>query len=159
MRDVLVRAEERGEDRLTPAVRALYDAYASLRGVVDADARRSGLRAADAFVDIGWPWFSARAMEAAGETEQALTSYRRLGALRDVRRLETRDAPASDEIRVLSPREREVSQLVAMAKSNEEIAQILGISRRTVEKHVSAALEKLSFTSRAQLGLFLAKKK
>jgi DNA-binding NarL/FixJ family response regulator len=159
MRDVLVRADEHSEDRVTPAVRALYDAYASLRGFVDADARQNGLRAAEAFIDIGWPWFSARAMEAAGETEQALTSYRRLGALRDVRRLETRDALPSDEIRVLSPREREVSELVALAKSNEEIAQMLGISRRTVEKHVSAALEKLSFTSRAQLGLFLAKKK
>jgi DNA-binding NarL/FixJ family response regulator len=58
-------------------------------------------------------------------------------------------------IAVLSPREREVGQLVASGHSNEEVAQILHISPRTVEKHVSAALEKLNLRSRLQLGRLL----
>jgi DNA-binding CsgD family transcriptional regulator len=58
-------------------------------------------------------------------------------------------------IAVLSPREREVGQLVASGHSNDEVAAILHISPRTVEKHVSSALEKLNLRSRLQLGRLL----
>lgn len=155
---VLATADDRSQDPVTPALRALYNAYAMTRGILEGDAHLSALRAATGFEAIGWPWFAARAAEVAGEQDEALGAYRRLGAVGDIRRLET---PMTDDagMRVLSPREREVAHLVARAKTNDEIAQTLGISRRTVEKHVSSVLEKLSFSSRAQLGLFLTEKK
>jgi DNA-binding CsgD family transcriptional regulator len=58
---------------------------------------------------------------------------------------------------LLSPREREVGELVAQGHSNDEIAQILHISLRTAEKHVSSALRKLNLRSRVQLGRLLAR--
>jgi predicted ATPase/DNA-binding CsgD family transcriptional regulator len=51
----------------------------------------------------------------------------------------------------LTPRQREVAILVAEAKSNDEIAQQLVVSKRTVETHVSHILGKLGFGSRAQI--------
>ncbi len=51
----------------------------------------------------------------------------------------------------LSPREREVAELVAHGKSNRAIAETLFLSERTVETHVSSILSKLSFHSRVEL--------
>jgi DNA-binding NarL/FixJ family response regulator len=52
---------------------------------------------------------------------------------------------------LLTPREREVSTLVAKGYTNRQVARELGISPKTVEKHVSALLEKLSLTNRSQV--------
>jgi DNA-binding NarL/FixJ family response regulator len=43
----------------------------------------------------------------------------------------------------LTPREREVLQLVAEGNTNQEIAELLVISKRTVEKHRSNVMKKL----------------
>ncbi len=51
----------------------------------------------------------------------------------------------------LTPRELEVAALVAQAMSNDEIAQKLVLSKRTVEKHVSNIRARLGFTQRAQI--------
>jgi DNA-binding NarL/FixJ family response regulator len=51
----------------------------------------------------------------------------------------------------LTPREREVVALVAVGRTNQQIAGTLVISERTVESHVSNALYKLGATSRASL--------
>jgi DNA-binding NarL/FixJ family response regulator len=109
--------------------------------------------------EIDWPWFAARAFALAGDSARALALYRRIGARADIRSLEADDVTANALPGVLSPREREVAELVALAKSNKEIARTLKISLKTVEKHVSAALVKLHFTSRAQLARFLTEKK
>jgi DNA-binding CsgD family transcriptional regulator len=53
----------------------------------------------------------------------------------------------------LTPAERRVAWLVAEGISNPEIARRLGISARTVQSHVSHALEKLGVTSRVELAL------
>jgi len=50
----------------------------------------------------------------------------------------------------LSPREREVLQLVANGRSNKEIATELGITERTVKFHVTAIFNKLGAENRAQ---------
>jgi two-component system response regulator NreC len=47
----------------------------------------------------------------------------------------------------LSPREREVLQLVAGGQTNREIAESLFLSIRTVEKHRQAAMRKLDLSS------------
>jgi len=51
----------------------------------------------------------------------------------------------------LSVRELEVVNLVAEGKTNREIAEMLVLSERTVESHVTSALSKLGFSSRSQL--------
>jgi DNA-binding NarL/FixJ family response regulator len=51
----------------------------------------------------------------------------------------------------LSPREREVTLLIAKGKSNRQIAETLVISERTVTTHVANILSKLGFNSRAQV--------
>ncbi|MEV0168900.1 LuxR C-terminal-related transcriptional regulator, partial [Nonomuraea fuscirosea] len=52
---------------------------------------------------------------------------------------------------VLTPRELEVAGLIAEGVRNKDIAARLVISQRTAEGHVEHILEKLGFTSRAQI--------
>jgi predicted ATPase/DNA-binding CsgD family transcriptional regulator len=56
----------------------------------------------------------------------------------------------------LTPREREVAELVAEGLSNREIAARLVVAQRTAEGHVENILSKLGFTSRAQVAGWLA---
>ena len=49
----------------------------------------------------------------------------------------------------LTPREREVLQLLAEGDDNKTIAAALGITINTVEKHLSNIYRKLGITSRA----------
>jgi pimeloyl-ACP methyl ester carboxylesterase/DNA-binding CsgD family transcriptional regulator len=58
----------------------------------------------------------------------------------------------------LSAREREVALLVALGLTNEQIAQRLGIGRRTVEGHVQRARERLRLSSRAELAAWSARR-
>src|SRR5918996_1022595 len=55
------------------------------------------------------------------------------------------------EARRISPRERQVIELVAQGLSNGAIAERLQISPRTVESHIGHALKKTGASSRAQL--------
>lgn len=54
----------------------------------------------------------------------------------------------------LTPREREVLRLLALGLSNDEIAEKLVITRRTVQNHVSAIYGKLGLASRAEAVLY-----
>lgn len=51
----------------------------------------------------------------------------------------------------LTPREREVVKLIAEAHTSEEIAQMLVISKKTVERHRANILEKLGMRNRVEL--------
>jgi DNA-binding NarL/FixJ family response regulator len=55
----------------------------------------------------------------------------------------------------LTAREREVAALVAQGKTSRQIADLLVISERTAEVHVSNILGKLGFTSRAQIAAWV----
>jgi DNA-binding NarL/FixJ family response regulator len=52
---------------------------------------------------------------------------------------------------VLTPREEEVVKLVAEAHTNEEIGELLFISKKTVERHRANILEKLGMRDRVEL--------
>lgn len=53
----------------------------------------------------------------------------------------------------LTPREKEVAELVAFGESNQAIAQSLAISQNTVKIHVASIFEKLGIKSRVALAL------
>ena len=54
----------------------------------------------------------------------------------------------------LTEREREVAALIGQGKSNAEMADLLVVSKRTVETYVSRVLSKLGLTSRSQIALW-----
>jgi DNA-binding NarL/FixJ family response regulator len=51
----------------------------------------------------------------------------------------------------LTPREREIVKLIAEAHTNDEIAEMLVISKKTVERHRANILEKLGMRDRVEL--------
>jgi DNA-binding CsgD family transcriptional regulator len=60
------------------------------------------------------------------------------------------DAPASRiASAALTPREKEVLSWVAKGKTNRDVAEILGMSPRTVNKHLEHVFEKLGVETRA----------
>ncbi|WP_210716709.1 helix-turn-helix transcriptional regulator [Amycolatopsis acididurans] len=68
----------------------------------------------------------------------------------------TGPGPAGDrEDLPLTPREREIAELVASGKTNRQIAEELVIAVRTVDTHVENILTKLGFTSRVQVAALL----
>ena len=61
------------------------------------------------------------------------------------------------EVLSLSPREKEVLQLIATGANNREIAETLHISERTVKNHVSSILAHLQLRDRTQVALLASK--
>ncbi|RHW23925.1 LuxR family transcriptional regulator [Nocardioides immobilis] len=57
---------------------------------------------------------------------------------------------------LLTPREREVAELVAQGMSSKDVAAKLVISRRTVDVHVEHIFAKLGFNSRTQIATWVA---
>lgn len=55
-----------------------------------------------------------------------------------------------DNTGILSPREKEVADLLMQGKSNKQIAYALGISERTVEFHLKNIFEKMNVNSRVE---------
>jgi CRP/FNR family transcriptional regulator, cyclic AMP receptor protein len=64
---------------------------------------------------------------------------------------EKRDDGAGDSLAPLSPAERRVADLVADGRSNQAIADALGVSRHTVDTHVKRCFAKLGLRSRVEL--------
>jgi DNA-binding CsgD family transcriptional regulator/tetratricopeptide (TPR) repeat protein len=93
------------------------------------------LEARTAFHDLGAAWDEARVRRTLRE-HGVIVPYRggRKGYGRN-----------------LSPRETEVARLACEGLSNPEIAVALFLSRKTVERHLSSAMRKLSVTSRWEL--------
>lgn len=59
-----------------------------------------------------------------------------------------------DRYETLSYREREIFQLVAEARTNKEIAALLGISPTTVETHRAKIIQKLDLHSATEIALY-----
>ncbi|HEY7028923.1 MAG TPA: LuxR C-terminal-related transcriptional regulator, partial [Gemmatimonadales bacterium] len=84
------------------------------------------------------------------EFEAARREFHRLGAKPDLESLRRLIAPAdSSAAGGLTLREVEVLREIAAGKSNRKIAQDLGISEKTVARHVSNIFTKLGLSSRA----------
>jgi len=65
-----------------------------------------------------------------------------------------RRPPPPDPLQPLSPREREVLQLIARGHSNRQIARNLEIGEQTVKTHVRSILTKLGLQDRVQAAIF-----
>ena len=63
-----------------------------------------------------------------------------------------------DRYETLSDREREIFQLVAEAKTNKEIAALLGISPSTVETHRAKIIQKLDLHSATEIALYAVRR-
>jgi DNA-binding NarL/FixJ family response regulator len=95
-------------------------------------------RAYDALGDVA---------SAALEREAARAAFDALGAAPDAAR--AAPPPASDDDRPLTGRELQVLRLLATGRTNRAIAEDLGISEKTVARHVSNIFLKLELSSRA----------
>lgn len=69
-----------------------------------------------------------------------------------------RERGVQDSYELLSPREREVLQLLAEGKSNKEVATLLNLSISTVETHRSKIMQKLNLHSAPELVLYAVRK-
>ena len=58
---------------------------------------------------------------------------------------------------ILTKREKEVFELLIKNKSTSEIAEILGISEKTVRNHISNSMQKLGVKGRASAVIELLK--
>ena len=87
---------------------------------------------------------------AALELDAARGMFERLGASNDLARLEQSVRRDSSRAATrLTARELEVLGLVATGKTNRAIADALGLSEKTVARHVANIFTKLGLTSRA----------
>ena len=125
---VLVLSMHDDEDFFFEALRAGACGYV-LKSAIDRDLIE-GCRA----VMRGEPFFHAGAIKA------LIRDY-----LRHVRRCEGRSGGS------LTERETEIVKLIAEGRSSREIAELLGISERTVERHRENILDKLGMRDRVQL--------
>jgi DNA-binding NarL/FixJ family response regulator len=69
-----------------------------------------------------------------------------------------RDAEQADPYETLTPREREILQMLAEGRSSKEIAQELNLSAYTVETHKSNMMGKLKLRGLAELILFAVRR-
>ncbi|WP_143027855.1 LuxR C-terminal-related transcriptional regulator [Lentzea albidocapillata] len=115
------------------------------------------------------PYEHARALEAAarclppssGRLTEATRLFTTLGATWDLARCDhlVREHGGTTGARPgrrgygteLSPRERQVARLLALGRTNRQIAEVLFLSPRTVERHAASVLHKLGATGRDEL--------
>jgi len=71
---------------------------------------------------------------------------------------QVREKEVEDSYDLLTPREREVLQLVAEGRSNKDVANVLNLSLHTVETHRGNILEKLGLHGVPELILYAVRK-
>jgi DNA-binding CsgD family transcriptional regulator len=109
---------------------------------------------------------TGRADDASPLFDAALHLFDTVGAQREadaVRRRLARLKPSSSRTRAprravmgweaLTPTEREVVEEVCAGRSNREVAERLGVSRRTVEAHLRAVYAKVGVSTRLELAV------
>ena len=112
-----------------------------------------------------------RVDEAAVTGQEALRAYGDIGADHDVAEAKARFGTVGIHVKghrtrarpatgwgALTRTEETVARQVATGLSNPEVAEVLFVSRRTVESHVSHVLAKLGLRSRTELVLFVARR-
>lgn len=136
-----------------PALVLAQTAAAALTSISPVEAARTRMLAGGALVDVGDRDGAARhfrgaedafAQARAGRLQQtAVRELRRIG-----RRVNRRGRVLPHGSGTLSPREREVAELVAGGMTNRAVAARLFLSEKTVESHVAGVFVKLGVRSR-----------
>jgi DNA-binding CsgD family transcriptional regulator len=148
---------------LLEAISTSADGAVRLAGGEPLAALTAFRRAGDLWQTLDAPYESARVREGIGRAcrdlgdaesaaislEAARDAFERLGAAPDARRLDAIIGRSPATPGGLSARELEVLRLLAGGRSNRAIATDLGISERTVDRHVSNLYTKLDVSSRA----------
>jgi NarL family two-component system response regulator LiaR len=126
---VIVLTSYADDERLLPAIRAGAAGYL-LKNVQPMELARA-VRAAHAGETLLDPVVATRLVETIAQAPE--------------------QTPPDDR---LTPREREVLELLARGLSNKRIALELGVAEKTVKTHVSHVLEKLAVSDRTQAALY-----
>ena len=113
----------------------------------DHDRRVESARAGLGEAGFAAAWSEGRAMTLEQATDDALAALD--AAPSKVQETERPEGDTGTDL--LTTREREVAALVAHGLTNRQIAARLVITERTAETHVQNILNKLGFTSRAQV--------
>jgi DNA-binding NarL/FixJ family response regulator len=133
--EILILTMHESDDLVQQVVEAGARGY-----ILKDEADRVLLSAVDA-VRQHKPYFSARVSSAAGASD-----------------IDFADSAKSPRSR-LTPREREILQLLAEGKSNKEVASLLGISVNTAEAHRANIMLKLDVRSLAELVVYAIRNK
>jgi len=72
-----------------------------------------------------------------------------------IKNIKKNEHSADDIVYKLSKKEYEVAKLIALGNSNQEIADFLDISERTVKSHLTTIYEKLNIKDRLSLALMV----
>jgi DNA-binding NarL/FixJ family response regulator len=84
------------------------------------------------------------------ELEAATAALQKLGAGGDLARVKRLSGkPATERMSGLTAREMQILRLLATGRTNRAIAEKLGISEKTVARHVANIFTKLNLSSRA----------
>ncbi|NLY45704.1 MAG: response regulator transcription factor [Tissierella sp.] len=94
-----------------------------------------------------------KSTEASNMAQQLRTIFSGTTVL-DTNVLKKLTQPEKDELHQLTPREKEVTELVAQGLSNREIADQLFIAEGTVRNTLSIILDKLEMRDRTQLAIY-----
>jgi DNA-binding NarL/FixJ family response regulator len=161
--DGLSAAERSRPAPLLDAIRARADGDVRLAEGDPRGALRALRRAEAIWRDLDAPYEAARvraslgaALRALGDTDTAalefdaaIRTFRDLGAEPDVQRIERLAGKPAGRAGGLSAREAEVLRSIAGGRTNRAIATELGISERTVDRHVSNIFTKIGVSSRS----------
>jgi len=117
---------------------------AGARGYCDREIDGPLLEKATAVVLKGEIWVGRKLIPHLLEELTALTQQR------------LREAPgkSDDRLERVTPRERQIVDLLSAGASNKEIARRLNVTERTVKAHLTAIFRKLGLAGRLQLALF-----
>ena len=149
-RGAVLLAQGKPQEASAP-LRSALEAWTSLGAVYEAACVR--VRIGEACLRAGDLDTAALHFAAARDTFVRLGAAPALGRLEDVAR--AGGSPAdTDRAGGLTPRELEVLRLVAAGDTNRGIGDALGISERTVERHVSNIFDKTGASSRAAATAF-----
>lgn len=145
VRGALALSEGRPADAL-PRLRAASDWWRALEAPYET--AQVGVRIGQACRALGDE--EGARMELRG----ALATFERLGARPDTSRVRDLMRGHVAHLAMLSPREVEVLGLIALGRTNAEIATQLRLSERTVHRHVSNILTKLGVRSRTSAAAY-----
>lgn len=129
---------------------SMYDNEEYIRQALEAGAMGYILKDAAARELIGAirDVYRGEAVLSPAVTRLVIEDYLRWGGIRPV-----------EEADGLSPREREVLQLIAEGHTNKQIAEILNISIKTVQAHRTSLMQKLDLHDRGELIKYAIQKK